>query len=71
MDNDTNCPWKLEWYRGADAPSSGGSLPSVRHLTHHPYTELFTVYTHSRRNARKIIPQDIDPTVDYIPQDDV
>ena len=55
----------------SSAPSSGGSLPSVRHLTHHPYTELLTVYTHSRGNARKIIPQDIDPTVDYIPQDDV
>ena len=53
------------------SPSSGGSLPSVRHLTHHPYTELLTVYTHSRGNERKIIPQDIDPTVDYIPQDDV
>ena len=22
----------------SSAPSSGGSLPSVRHLTHHPYT---------------------------------
>ena len=55
----------------SSAPSSGGSLPSVRHLTHHPYTELLTVYTHSHENARKIIPQDIDPTVDYIPQDDV
>ena len=48
----------------SNAPSSGGSLPSVRHLTHHTYTTLPIVYSHSQENARKIIPPDMAAPVD-------
>ena len=36
------------------APSSGGSLPSVRHLTHHSYTQAESIIQHAAgKNKRE------------------
>ena len=62
---------EAEMVSRSNAPSSGGSLPSVRHLTHHSYTTLPPVYYWQKKNARKIIPAILPGVIDYIPQYDV
>ena len=38
----------------SSAPSSGGSLPSVRHLTHHSYTQAESIIQHAAgKNKRE------------------
>lgn len=55
----------------SSAPSSGGSLPSVRHLTHHPYTAEDSIQPDGRNCKEKIIVRICQSAVDYKPQHDV